>query len=227
MPGTPVRVLLARHGETVSNVEGRWQGQSDSPLTARGLAQARQLAAALADDDISAVYSSDLGRAARTAHEVAIRHSLRVIHDRRLREIDVGDWSGRTRADIEAHDAARLRAWATRPAGLHHPGGETLAQAQQRALDFFAERMPAHLGQTIVVITHGAIGQTILVHGMGGSVADLWLKEKLDNCQISRLEWTPETGLRLIELCDVRHLADVGSLRGWRTTDLETDVDVA
>jgi len=46
---------------------------------------------------------------------------------------------------------------------------------------------------------------------------------RIDNCQISRLEWTAETGLRLIELADVRHLAEVGSLREWRTTDTTTD----
>jgi broad specificity phosphatase PhoE len=70
-----------------------------------------------------------------------------------------------------------------------------------------------------VVISHGGIGQTVLVNAMGGTVADLWLAERVDNCQISRLEWTPADGLRLIELSDVRHLEDVGSLRGWRTTD--------
>jgi probable phosphoglycerate mutase len=62
MGGTPVRILLVRHGETVYNVEGRWQGQSDSPLTERGRAQARELARALADEPITAVYSSDLPR---------------------------------------------------------------------------------------------------------------------------------------------------------------------
>src|SRR5437879_13343918 len=65
--GTPVRILLVRHGETVFNVEGRWQGQSDSPLTERGLAQARELARALAEVSIAAIYSSDLGRAIDTA----------------------------------------------------------------------------------------------------------------------------------------------------------------
>jgi broad specificity phosphatase PhoE len=89
--------------------------------------------------------------------------------------------------------------------------------------------MPAHAGQTIALITHGAIGQAILVTAMGGSLEDLWLKERLDNCQISRLEWTDQAGLQLIELSDVRHLADVGTLRLWRTTDVEPepDVDVA
>jgi probable phosphoglycerate mutase len=99
------------------------------------------------------------------------------------------------------------------------PDGETLAEAQRRALAFFADRMPAHAGETVVVISHGAITQTILVDAMGGSLDDLWLAQRVDNCQISRLEWTPGHGLRLIELSDVRHLEDVGSLRGWRTTD--------
>src|SRR5438270_5136350 len=91
--GTPVRILLARHGETIFNVEGRWQGRSDSPLSERGLAQARELARALADEPIAAVFSSDLGRAMATAQEVATLHGLEVIPEPRLREIDVGAWT--------------------------------------------------------------------------------------------------------------------------------------
>jgi broad specificity phosphatase PhoE len=219
MGGTPVRLVFARHGETEFNVAGRWQGQSDSPLTERGLAQARQLALALQDEPLVAVYSSDLGRAARTAEHVAGPHGLSVTTDVRLREIDVGRWVGLNRAQIEQFDAEGLETWASRPASMRLPGGETLAEAQRRALAFFTEAMPAHAGRTVAVVTHGAVGQAILVAAMGLSVEDLWLKERLDNCQISRLEWSPEDGLRLIELSDVRHLEEVGSLRTWRTTD--------
>ncbi|MBV9543273.1 MAG: histidine phosphatase family protein [Chloroflexi bacterium] len=219
MGGTPVRIVFARHGETFFNVEGRWQGQSDSPLTERGLAQARELARALRDESLAAVYSSDLGRAARTADEVARPHGLEITTDVRLREIDVGDWTGLNRSQIEVFDAEGIHTWATRPASMRLPNGETLAEAQQRALAFFSEALPPHAGQTVAVVTHGAIGQAILVAAMGLTVEDLWLKERLDNCQISRLEWTPARGLHLIELSDVRHLQDVGSLRNWRTTD--------
>jgi broad specificity phosphatase PhoE len=99
------------------------------------------------------------------------------------------------------------------------PNGESLQEAQSRALNFFSDRMPIHAGETVVVVSHGAVGQAILVNAMGRPVEDLWLNERVDNCQISRLEWTPEGGLELIELADVRHLEDVGSLQGWRTTD--------
>jgi broad specificity phosphatase PhoE len=61
------RILLARHGETDWNREGRWQGHSDRPLNAAGLAQAEALARRLARDSIAALYTSDLLRASQTA----------------------------------------------------------------------------------------------------------------------------------------------------------------
>jgi broad specificity phosphatase PhoE len=216
MPGTPVRILLARHGETEFNVVGRWQGQGNSPLTERGLAQARELGRELAQEPIVAVYSSDLGRAAQTAAEVAMGHGLDVQLNPHLREFDVGGWTGKSGDEIDAEYPGARHTWSTTPAGMRLPGGETLLECQTRALAFFAERMPGHADQTVVVISHGGIGQTILVNATGGTVEDLWLKERVDNCQISRLEWTPAHGLKLIEMSDVRHLADVGSLRSWR-----------
>src|SRR5436305_15084177 len=116
--GTAVRILLARHGETVSNVEGRWQGQTDSPLTERGLAQARELARALANESLAAIYSSDLGRAYQTAAVVAEPHNLPVTTEPRLRELDVGRWTGRLGAEIRETDFELMALWRDRPAEL-------------------------------------------------------------------------------------------------------------
>ncbi len=211
--------MLARHGETLFNVQGRWQGQSDSPLTERGLAQARELGRALSTEPIAAVYSSDLGRAMQTAFEVATLRGLAVRPELRLREIETGGFTHKNLAEIDAEYPGQRAAWRQSPGSMRLPGGETLQEAQTRALSFFTEVMPTHVDQTIVVISHGGIGQAILVNAMGGTVDDLWLKERVDNCQISRLEWTPDEGLKLLELSDVRHLEEVGSLRNWRTTD--------
>jgi probable phosphoglycerate mutase len=219
MPGTPVRIFLARHGETLFNVDGRWQGQSDSPLTERGLAQARELGRALGADSIAAVYSSDLGRAMQTAREVATLHGLEVCPDARLREIETGGFTHKNWAEIDAEYPGQREGWRLAPSRMRLPNGETLLEAQARALAFFVDRMPDHAGRTVVVISHGGIGQAILVNAMGGTVDDLWLNERVDNCQISRLEWTPAHGLKLVELSDVHHLEEVGSLRNWRTTD--------
>jgi broad specificity phosphatase PhoE len=161
-----------------------------------------------------------MGRAMQTAFEVAAVHGLDVIPQPRLREIDCGLWTGKGRAELEVEYPDELRAWTTTPAKIRLPGGETLLEAQTRALAFFPDCMPQHVDQTIVVISHGAISHAILVEAMGGTINDLWLKERIDNCQISRLEWTQDRGLELIEMCDVRHLAEVGSLRIWRTSDV-------
>jgi len=223
--------VLARHGETVANVEGRWQGQSDSPLTERGRQQAAKLADALAleldPDPVAAVYSSDLGRALATATIVAAPHGLPVTPDARLREIDTGDWTRRLGADLRRDQPDAVATWRTRPASMRLPGGETLAEVQARALAFFAATLGQHGGGTVVVLAHGTINQCILVQAMRRPVTELWLAERIDNCQISRLEWTVGDCLRLVELSDVRHLADTGSLKGWRTTDTEAGESAA
>src|SRR5258707_5632494 len=97
----PVRILVARHGETLFNVEGRWQGQSDSPLTERGLAQARELGRALSTEPIIAVYSSDLGRAMQTADEVATLHGLSIRPEVRLRQIETCGFTDKNRAELD------------------------------------------------------------------------------------------------------------------------------
>jgi broad specificity phosphatase PhoE len=132
-------ILLARHGETDWNREGRWQGWADPPLNETGRAQARALATELAGTPFDAVYSSDLRRARETAEIVAAPHGIEVVVDPALREIDVGSWSGLTRTEIserfpdgrrpdgETHEqhAARVRAAVSRLA-RSHPDGRIL-----------------------------------------------------------------------------------------------------
>jgi broad specificity phosphatase PhoE len=220
MIGTSVRIFLTRHGETEWNVEGRWQGQSNSRLTQRGVEQARKLAEALADEPLAAVYSSDLGRALETARYVAAPHGLEPIPDRRLREMDTGLWTARLGAEIRAECPAEMETWKLRPWAHRMPRGETLAEVQRRGLAFFEDRVPRYPGEAIAVISHGAVTQTVLAHAMRRPLTDLWLG-RFENCQISRLEWTPAAGLKLVELCDVRHLEGVGALKGWRTVDAD------
>lgn len=217
-------MLLARHGETEWNVEGRWQGHSDSPLTPRGHEQARLLAEALAGEPLTAVYASDIGRSYRTAEPVAARHGLEPIADPRLRELDAGSWTGRLGRELQAEDPEGMDAWRFRPWAHQMPDGETLAEAQARALKFLSERLPRHAGETVAVISHGAVAQCVLAAALGRPLEALWLKEgKIENCQVSRLEWTQQGGLRVAELADTRHLAAVGGLAGWRIMGQETE----
>ena len=143
-------ILLARHGQTDWNRQLRFQGHADEPLNETGRAQAHKLSSRLRDEPIAAVYSSDLRRASETAEIVAATMELPIVLDRRLREIDVGSWEGRTRIDLdgagwdgETYDAHRRRVVASlKSIARSHPDdcvlvvahGGTLRRVQEAAL---------------------------------------------------------------------------------------------
>jgi probable phosphoglycerate mutase len=157
------RVIVLRHGQTHDNAQGVWQGQVDSDLSELGRAQARHAAAALAAYRPSVVVASDLRRAAETGDEVARVCDVTVSYDARWREIHVGQWSGRTAAEVHAQfPEERLR---------HLRGedfkrgvdGESLSDVAQRvraALDDLLDTLPA--GETAVVATHGVTGRVVI-----------------------------------------------------------------
>ena len=149
-------ILLARHGETDWNVEGRWQGWADAPLNDNGRAQARKLAEQLRSTPFDAVYSSDLSRAHETAEILAAPHGVPVVADPGLREIDVGSWSGLTRAEL----AERF------PDGKR-PDGETREQHRDRVHDAVERIARANLGRRILIVTHGGTMRALRDHVIG------------------------------------------------------------
>ncbi|NED79167.1 histidine phosphatase family protein, partial [Streptomyces sp. SID11233] len=80
------RIILWRHGQTAWNLERRFQGDTDVPLTETGRAQAKRAARLLASLQPDALIASDLGRAADTAGELAALTGLEITFDRGLRE---------------------------------------------------------------------------------------------------------------------------------------------
>jgi broad specificity phosphatase PhoE len=146
-------ILLVRHGETDWNNEGRWQGHADRPLNEAGRTQALALAESLAGRQIDAVYSSDLVRAHATARIVADRLGLPVELDAGLREVDVGEWSGRARDDLERSDPEGFRRW--RAGGKGWQGGESYEQMGERVVATVLEIAGRHPGGTILIVSHG------------------------------------------------------------------------
>ena len=146
-------ILLARHGETDWNSERRWQGHADPPLNEVGREQARELAETLTDRAIDVVYSSDLLRAHETALIVGERLGLPVAVDAGLREVDVGDWSGRAHAEIEGLDPDGYRRW--REGGKGWAGGESYEEMGQRVVAAVLRLAASHPGLTVLIVTHG------------------------------------------------------------------------
>jgi broad specificity phosphatase PhoE len=146
-------ILLARHGETDWNREGRFQGHADPPLNEAGRAQAAELAAALARDELAAVYSSPLRRALETAEIVAGTHGLEPVPVQALHEVDVGSWQGLTRAEVKRRFPEQYAHWLDYGQGWDD--GETYDEMGERVVATLLELAAAHDGARILAVTHG------------------------------------------------------------------------
>jgi probable phosphoglycerate mutase len=161
-------LLLARHGESDWNRERRWQGHADRPLTDVGRAQARRLAARLANIALDAIYASDLRRARQTAEVVARAQRLEVHVDPRLREVDVGSWSGLTREDAERRFPDDVRRWRNGETGWRD--GETYEQMSRRVVAAVDRLATAHAGGRVLIVSHGGPIRAIHAAALGLAV---------------------------------------------------------
>jgi broad specificity phosphatase PhoE len=146
-------ILLARHGETDWNREGRFQGWADPPLNATGRAQAVDLSVALMAEGLAAVYSSPLRRAYETAEIVGASRDLEPLRVDALREVDVGSWSGLTRGEIEQRFTEQYARWLDYGQGWED--GETYEQMAERVVAALLELAAKHDGERILAVTHG------------------------------------------------------------------------
>jgi probable phosphoglycerate mutase len=151
------RLILVRHGETEWNVAGRAMGQLDSPLTALGQFQAQRLAERCAVTPFDALYSSDLGRARATAQVIADQCTREVVLDARLRERNMGIFQGLTGAEMESRFPDERATYRRVGSPYVIPSGESAEQTIDRALQCLDEIAGRHVGETLVVVTHGGI----------------------------------------------------------------------
>jgi broad specificity phosphatase PhoE len=150
-------VWLIRHAESEWNAAGRWQGQRDPALSERGREQAQRLAVSLADAQLEAIVASDLVRARETAAIVGCALGVAPHLDARLRERDLGYWSGLTSVEIVARwprDLARLR---QRDLELQPGGGESLRALHARVAEFVAVLSAWPGDGPLAIVTHAGI----------------------------------------------------------------------
>lgn len=155
-------ILLARHGQSDWNVARRWQGHADRPLTDAGRRQAYALAKRLADVDVEALYASDLTRARETAAIVAREKGLAVEARPELREVDVGSWSGLTRAEAEERFPEAFCRWLEGGPGWED--GETYEEMAERIGNAVRAIAADHPGGRVLVVSHG--GPIRAVHAL-------------------------------------------------------------
>lgn len=202
MSGT-VTVHLVRHAESRWNVERRYQGQADSGLTAEGVRQAAILAEALTRlvpaPDL--VISSDLPRAMDTCRPYATRIGAPVTTEQALREISVGNWSGRTFDEIACEHpdtVAAVEAGADLPRG----GGETFAQARSRVAEALARAVrrlsDGDTDRTVVAVSHGGPIRVAAAAALGLPSPGHTAFSSPDNCSVTTLKFPRDCGAELV-----------------------------
>lgn len=157
--------FFVRHGVT-SHTGHKLSGwMPDIPLNDEGRRQAEAAADHLSGVSFKAVYSSPIDRCYETAKIVAARHSLKVLKDDALGEVDYGKWTDRSLRSL-----MRTKLWTTVqrwPAAMRFPEGETLRGVQARAVDAIEDLKEAHPKGSVCCVSHGDVIKLVLAHYLG------------------------------------------------------------
>ena len=143
-----IRVIFETHAASVDNVAHRASGHADAPLAEIGERQARALGERHAGTPLAAVFCSDLQRSYRTAELAFAGRDVKIVRDRRLRELDYGEWTRRPSDEVFAEGRHRIEE--------PFPGGESYTQAAARVGDVLSELLRDYDGKTVMIIGHRA-----------------------------------------------------------------------
>ena len=199
------RLILARHGQTAWNLQGRLQGQLDSPLNETGVAQAYALAERLSGFDFYAIYSSDLGRAMETSGIVSERTGRAVRPDERLRERNMGILQGLTAGENLLRHREEYEKFLSWNPDYAVPDGESDRQMQTRVVDCMNDLARRHDEETVVVITHGGVLFLFLKHILGIPL-DTSRRFSIHNAAINSITMDTNGRWMLEILGDITHL---------------------
>jgi len=198
------RLLLARHGQSVSNAVRRFQGAQDVALSPLGIRQAEALGLAVGRRPIAHVYASPLERARHTA-EIALAGldlPLTMVDD--LRELSLGAWEGCTVEEIRTQPGDPYARWVRDPVGCLPPGGEPLAAVQARVVQAVERIAAAHPDvDDVLIVSHGGVISALLAHWLGLPLSSIW-RIAVANCSLSEI--APP---RVVSVNETGHLRDI------------------
>ena len=178
--------------------EKRYIGQIDLPLSEEGVRQAALLRARLDSEDISSIYCSDLTRTRQTSEIIAAGRDIEIIERPGLREINLGEWEGRTFAEIEQSFPEAFRARGEDIKNYRIAGGESFAECNTRVIAAFGDIISSSSGH-IVICGHAGVNRLILCHVLGIPIRYLFGIKQDYGC-INIIRHT-DTTLQLISVC--------------------------
>ncbi|HEV8617250.1 MAG TPA: histidine phosphatase family protein [Methylomirabilota bacterium] len=217
-----MRLLLARHGQSVWNAERRFQGRTDVALSDLGRAQAGALGRALRGRRVTAAYVSPFRRAMETAEIALADAGVPLVPLEELRELSLGAWEGCTVDEVRSQDGDPYRAWLLAPHDCPPPGGEALPAVAERVRAAMDRIAAAHAGdEDVLVVAHGGVISVYACDLLGCSFNSLW-RLRVDNASL-----TVVRPPRLVSLNDTAHLAAELKPALWQRTEAAAGGDVS
>lgn len=199
------KIVAVRHGETEWNIEGKYQGQLNSPLTETGKMQSSAAGFGLTRFCFDAFYSSDLGRAVQTAEIISSEIELGYEYEKNLRERNLGKIQGLTRKEFsEKHPEEFKKVQELHPDYII-PDGESTRQRFNRAVSCAENIAEKHPGGTVLVITHGEILMSFMQKAMNLPLESP-LNYSLCNCAINIFSIDESKKWHLDVWGDITHL---------------------
>ncbi len=190
MPSSrPTHLILIRHGETPWTRERRYQGRSDTSLTAQGIRQSKKAAKKLRTFGIQVLYSSSLKRARQTAGVISKMTRLPLRIDPRLNELSFGRWEGVRAVDLLKRKDPVFLQW-SRGRIVTPPGGESLRHLRLRVSKFLKECLRRHKGKTVALVSHGGPIKVFIFTALGLPLRSLW-SLRIDPASMSVLTFCP------------------------------------
>lgn len=202
-----MRFFVIRHGETAWNVEGRFQGQQDTELNDKGLAQAAKLRERLAGHSFEAVLTSPLKRAKKTAQIATAKCKVERFEElEALTEINHGEWEGRLAAEVSEKWPELLRRWHEAPETVTMPGagGESLNDIAKRTVPALCESAKKYSGD-VLLASHDAVIKVLLCHWLDAPLSSFF-RFQIPNCSITIVELREGHAPRMSLMGDAAHL---------------------
>lgn len=208
------RLIIIRHGETVGNREGGFQGRTDSELTPTGELQASLVAEKLKEESITKIYSSSLSRAIRTAEIIRGPKKIKILTDDRLLEMDCGEWEGMHYSQAKEMFPDQFYTWENEPHNHVMPEGESFSQVYERASEVIKEIVSRNTGQTILIVSHCLLIMLFMAYHAREKLNDFWLPGRQCNTAINIVEVSGDEGVHIVTRGDCSHLKENKSMLG-------------
>ena len=184
------KILLVRHGESEANGKGFFAGQIDIPLSERGKLQAQKTSGWICEHySVDKIYASDLQRAYGTAQALADRLGMEIESRKSLREINAGEWQGKSFDELEKDYAESYGVWLKDIGRAQTKGGESVQELYDRVQAELVKIARENEGKTVVVATHATPIRALYTFVQGIPVADMKNTPWASNASVTEIRF--------------------------------------